>query len=128
MTGEERDLASQGSPFWRFSLSFYGSAEIRAACLAMQDVAGADVNIVLYLLFSATRGRVLSQQAVVDLDAGVADWRAHIVRPLRTVRRTAKDRHFWLLRMRRPFTSGLNRSSSKANVCNKRRCINAART
>jgi uncharacterized protein (TIGR02444 family) len=76
--------------FWQFSLEYYARPGVEAACLALQDEAGADVDLLLYLLFCARHGRALSGEEVARLDRLVADWRAEVVRPLRAIRRRLK--------------------------------------
>jgi uncharacterized protein (TIGR02444 family) len=76
--------------FWDFSLRLYGRPGVPAACLALQDEGGADVNLVLFLLYLADCGRMLDAAAVADLDQATRDWREHVVKPLRGVRRLLK--------------------------------------
>jgi len=80
----------QDSPFWRFSLSFYREPEVAATCIALQDEAGVDVNMLLFLLWSATLRRSLPQAAVADLEARIGPWREAAVIPLRALRRTLR--------------------------------------
>jgi len=49
---EDLHIPHHGSPFWRFSLRFYARAKISAICLLLQDEAGVDVNLLLFLLLS----------------------------------------------------------------------------
>ncbi len=77
---------------WAFSLRFYDDAPTQAACLALQDEAGGDVNVMLWLLWRASRGEMIGPEGVAELDALVAPWREAVVRPLRTVRREMKAR------------------------------------
>jgi uncharacterized protein (TIGR02444 family) len=56
-----------------------------------QDRFGADVNIVLYRLWQAYRGRRLSDGDVRNVIEFVGTWQANVVRPLRTVRRFLKN-------------------------------------
>lgn len=79
------------SPFWRFSVSFYSVPQVAAACLDLQDKAGADVNIVMFLLWNATQSRTFSAAAVADLESRIGVWRDSVVVPLRTVRRALKS-------------------------------------
>ena len=79
------------SAFWDFSLRFYARPGVAAACLDLQDEAGADVNVVLYLLFLASQGRQLAQTEVAEIDNLVAVWREQVVRPLRSARRHLKN-------------------------------------
>ena len=46
--------STQGSPFWRFSLRFYRQPRVADACIALQEEAGVDVNLLLFLLWHAT--------------------------------------------------------------------------
>ncbi|GJE04283.1 TIGR02444 family protein [Methylobacterium isbiliense] len=77
-------------PLWTFALVLYGRPGAAAACLALQDEAGADVTLVLYLIWCAQTGRALDAAAVRSADATVAAWRAAVVAPLRGVRRAMK--------------------------------------
>jgi uncharacterized protein (TIGR02444 family) len=82
--------ASQETPFWRFSLGFYALPGVAPACLDLQDEAGVDVNLLMYLLWSAARCRALAADEVRALDAKLAGWRDTAVVPLRTLRRALK--------------------------------------
>jgi uncharacterized protein (TIGR02444 family) len=79
------------SAFWDFSLHFYARPGVAPACLELQDRAGADVNVILYLFFLATQSRRLDDTAVAALDETVAAWREQVVRPLRMARRHLKS-------------------------------------
>jgi uncharacterized protein (TIGR02444 family) len=76
--------------FWAFSLRFYAAPQVSGLCLELQDRFGADVNILLYLLFRAVDGISLDAPAIAHLDAFARDWRTEVVKPLREVRRTLK--------------------------------------
>jgi uncharacterized protein (TIGR02444 family) len=82
---------SGASRFWRFSLRLYRIPEIASACLELQDRAGADVNIVLYLMFLAKEARLVGRVEVEQCDAILAPWRKEVVQPLRMVRRKMKE-------------------------------------
>ena len=81
---------NRGSAFWQFSLEFYARPRVAGACLELQDGAGVDVNLLLYLLFLANHERAVGRDDVARLDALVATWREHAVRPLRALRRELK--------------------------------------
>jgi len=83
--------SSSGSPFWRFSLAFYRRAGVADACIALQEQAGVDVNLLLFLLWQASLRRVISAAQVDDLERRIAPWRNATVIPLRTVRRVLKS-------------------------------------
>jgi uncharacterized protein (TIGR02444 family) len=86
-----RSSSSQGSPFWRFSLRFYRQPGVADACIALQEEAGADVNLLLFLLWQGTLGRALSPADVEELERRIAPWRERSVIPLRAVRRALKS-------------------------------------
>ena len=82
---------NSGSPFWRFSLRFYREPAVADACIALQEEARIDVNLLLFLLWQATRSRVLSKKEVEELETVIAPWRDATVIPLRGVRRALKS-------------------------------------
>jgi uncharacterized protein (TIGR02444 family) len=84
-------MTANDSAFWRFSLRFYALPDVAPACLALQDEANVDVNLMLFLLFLAESGRVITHDDVVRLDAGIAPWRSEVVEPLRALRRRLKS-------------------------------------
>jgi len=85
------EAASSDTPFWRFSLAFYRDPAVAAACIALQDEAGVDVNMLLFLLWNATQNRTLSQADIADLDRRIGAWREAAVVPLRALRRALKS-------------------------------------
>lgn len=89
-------ITSDHSAFWEFSLRFYATSEVQQACLKLQDTYGADVNIMLFMLFQASLGHRLSETTIRELDAKIAGWRNEIVQPLRELRRRLKAHPFSL--------------------------------
>jgi uncharacterized protein (TIGR02444 family) len=76
--------------FWPFSLRFYSNPAIQTVFLDLQDQFGADVNVVLYGLWQALKGRRLSERdirAVIEL---VGAWQLNVVLPLRKLREVLK--------------------------------------
>ena len=84
-------MTANDSAFWRFSLRFYALPDVAPACLALQDEANVDVNLMLFLLFLAESGRAITRDDVARLDASIAPWRAEVVEPLRALRRRLKS-------------------------------------
>lgn len=82
---------SQGSPFWRFSLQFYRLPKVADACITLQEEAGVDVNLLLFLLWHARQRRRLSVADVTALEQKIAPWRDITVIPLRSVRRALRS-------------------------------------
>jgi uncharacterized protein (TIGR02444 family) len=85
------EAARQESPFWRFSLRFYRQPAVADACIRLQEEAGVDVNLLLFLLWHATRKRALSAAEVAELEQRIGAWRDMTVIPLRAVRRALKS-------------------------------------
>jgi uncharacterized protein (TIGR02444 family) len=83
--------SSVGSPFWRFSLRFYRQPKVGDACIALQEEAGVDVNLLLFLLWHATLMHVLSAAEVDVLEGRIGPWRDTTIIPLRAVRRVLKS-------------------------------------
>jgi uncharacterized protein (TIGR02444 family) len=83
--------SSTGSPFWRFSLRFYQQPRVADACIALQEEAGVDVNLLLFLVWQATLKRALSPLEVGELEGRIGAWREATVIPLRSVRRALKS-------------------------------------
>jgi uncharacterized protein (TIGR02444 family) len=85
------EAPSQASPFWQFSLRFYRQPKVAEACITLQEAAGVDVNLLLFLLWHATLKRALSAAEVAELESRIGPWREATVVPLRTVRRALKS-------------------------------------
>lgn len=79
---------SPGEEFWKFSLDFYARPGVEAACLALQDEHGRDVNIMLYLcwLGLSARGRI-DGHGLAGAEETMAPWRRAALEPLRAARR-----------------------------------------
>jgi uncharacterized protein (TIGR02444 family) len=91
MTMPESKPSPSGSPFWRFSLQFYRLPGVAEACIELQEEAGADVNLLLFLLWHGARQRRLSTAEVERLEQKIASWRNLTVIPLRAIRRALKS-------------------------------------
>lgn len=77
-------------PFWRFSLRVYRAPGVQAACLALQDDHGADVNLVLLCAFAGHDGRSLDRRRLRQAMARVGDWQTAVIAPVRAARRALK--------------------------------------
>ena len=84
-------LSAQGSPFWRFSLRFYRQPKVADTCIALQEERGVDVNLLLFLLWQARRGRALTVAEAEGLERRIGPWRDRTVIPLRALRRALKS-------------------------------------
>jgi uncharacterized protein (TIGR02444 family) len=81
---------TETTPYWRFSLHFYRQQGVADVCIALQDGCGVDVNLLLFLLWLADDGQLLSADEVRKLDDQVRDWRNLTIIPIREVRRKLK--------------------------------------
>jgi uncharacterized protein (TIGR02444 family) len=72
-------------------LQFYRLPKVADACIVLQEEAGVDVNLLLFLLWHARQRRRLSAADVAALEAQIAPWRDVTVIPLRGVRRALKS-------------------------------------
>ncbi len=80
----------KGEPFWEFSLAFYAKPGVSAACLALQDEFGADVDVVLFVLWCARLGCGLDAAELGAVDGAIAVWRGSVVQPIRAARRACR--------------------------------------
>lgn len=79
------------NPFWEFSLAVYGRPGVPAACLALQDGRGIDVNILLFAAWAGLEcATALTPAALDGVDASVSAWRRDVVQPLRAIRRRVR--------------------------------------
>ena len=86
------DTASQAnpSPFWTFSLGYYRGAGVSEACLELQDTCGVDVNVVLFLLWTASQKRRVTADQVKRIADTVRPWQVDVIGPIRALRRMLK--------------------------------------
>ena len=84
------DTPTATTPFWRFSLKFYGQLGVSDACIALQDGCGVDVNLLLFLFWLASERQTLSADEVKKLDATIKSWRELTIIPIRDTRRKLK--------------------------------------
>ena len=75
------------SDFFAYSLAVYGRADVAQSCLALQDREGLDVNLILFCLWAATKGRQLEDREITDLIDAVAAWQQDVVATFRELRR-----------------------------------------
>lgn len=78
-------------PFWDFSLATYGRDGVAEACLALQEMHGADVNILLFCAWAGGNGVRLDRAQIEAVCEAVRGWHEEVVRPLRSVRRRLKS-------------------------------------
>jgi uncharacterized protein (TIGR02444 family) len=85
-------MAESAEPLWSFSEAFYARPGVAAACLALQDRHGHDVNQLLYGCWIGLSGRGRLAPADLARAAEVAEpWRRAVIEPLRAARRAIKE-------------------------------------
>ncbi len=79
------------SAFWTFTLDVYGRDGVQSSVIHLQDARGADVNLLLYAMWTAGLGLPAFDVARAAELAAMADpWRAAAIEPLRAVRTALK--------------------------------------
>jgi uncharacterized protein (TIGR02444 family) len=91
MSANDNNTPPGKSPFWLFSVRLYGLPGVAPACIALQDEAGVDVNVLFFLLWNATQHRALSVADVSQIEQAIGPWRDMAVVPIRNVRRALKS-------------------------------------
>ncbi|WEK47882.1 MAG: TIGR02444 family protein [Candidatus Andeanibacterium colombiense] len=76
-----------GQALWDFALDFYGRDGVRHACLRLQDDAGADVPLLIFVCFAATRGQAFAFEDLLKIEDEGALWRRGVIGNLRVARR-----------------------------------------
>jgi uncharacterized protein (TIGR02444 family) len=90
--------AAARNPFWAYSLRLYRRPGVAPACLALQERLGLDVNLLLFCLWTGSRGIVLAPRAMAMAVDISAMWSTNVVKPLRGVRRFLKPMQLPLYR------------------------------
>lgn len=76
---------------WDFAVSLYRRNGVAIACLALQDRRSVDVPVLLFAAWLGRRAIALAEKDVATIDASIGAWRADVILPLRSVRRTLKS-------------------------------------
>ncbi len=75
------------NPFWDFSVNIYGCDDVPAACLALQENCGTNVNMVLFCCWAGEIGvNSLDVQDIRTALTAINGWNQNIVKRLRYVR------------------------------------------
>lgn len=84
-------ITFEDNPFWDHSLQVYGGEGVSAACIALQDRHGLDVNLILYCLWIGQDGGGVLEEADFDrLIAASGGWNADVICRLRAARLAIK--------------------------------------
>ncbi|OZG74645.1 TIGR02444 family protein [Hahella sp. CCB-MM4] len=85
------------NPLWDYACARYANPELRDLCLHLQETRGADVNLVLAAGWAAQKGHCME---TARLHSQVADWRHHIILPIRQCRQSLNKQHCQERRLR----------------------------
>jgi uncharacterized protein (TIGR02444 family) len=88
--GVGRDEAWPASALWDYAVALYASPGVAAACLALQDRRGADVNLLLLACWLGATGREPDAGRIAEVLEQAEAWQEGLVRPLREARRRLK--------------------------------------
>ena len=78
--------------FWTFTLGIYAERRVQSALIHLQDDRDADVNLLLYALWSASIGLPpLESDRIRLLARLVRQWRVTAIEPLRAIRNALGD-------------------------------------
>lgn len=80
------------SALWDYALALYAAPGVEAACLALQDRCGADVNLVLFACWVGAGGRQVDAERLAEARDEALAWQTELVGPLRAARRGLKQR------------------------------------
>ncbi|MDE1147402.1 MAG: TIGR02444 family protein [Azospirillaceae bacterium] len=76
---------------WPHALALYARPGVAPLCLEAQDTLGADVPLLLWAAWAASRGYRLTNGDMTRAEALATAWRAPVIQPLRRARRALKD-------------------------------------
>ncbi|MBT5292108.1 MAG: TIGR02444 family protein [Cellvibrionales bacterium] len=76
---------------WDFAVGIYQHAPIKSACLRLQDTAGADVCVLLAVVWLGKNGRQLTLAEIALLVSTVETWQQKMTLPLRRLRKEVRQ-------------------------------------
>ena len=79
------------SSLWDFAVGIYQHTPIKSACLQLQDTAGADVCVLLTVVWLGKNGRQLTLAEIALLVSTVEIWQQKMTLPLRQLRKEIKQ-------------------------------------
>jgi len=84
---------TRATDLWEFCLALYARPGVAPACLALQDRHGADIPLLLAVLWHGQRG--LGPAPLAKWRPVARRWREQAILPLRNLRRAMKGRDGW---------------------------------
>ena len=83
-------MAADGDGFWNYSVKAFGTDGVAPALIALQDRAGAHVNLLLFCCWAASEGIAVDANLLRRARESAGAWQSEIVEPLRALRRKLK--------------------------------------
>lgn len=83
--------SQEAQALWDFAVGLYAQPEVSRLCLRLQDEYALDVNILLYVVWTSSRGVQLCPADFSAIDAVTREWAREVVQPLRNLRRRWKS-------------------------------------
>jgi uncharacterized protein (TIGR02444 family) len=78
-------------PIWDFVLAYYRQQGVSEAAIALQDSAGIDVNMILFLMWLSGQSKTLAEADMRKLGEASHGWQRSVVVPIRNIRRLLKE-------------------------------------
>ena len=78
-------------PIWDFVLGYYRQQGVSEAAIALQDSAGIDVNMILFLMWLSGQRKTLAEADMRKLGETSHGWQHSVVVPIRNMRRLLKE-------------------------------------
>ena len=82
---------NSASPIWDFVLGYYRQQGVSEAAITLQDSAGIDVNMILFLMWLSAQKRTLGVAEAKTVSEKSIGWQHDVVVPVRGVRRLLKE-------------------------------------
>lgn len=83
-------MANGSAGFWDYSLKAFRTDGVAPALIALQDRAGAHVNLLLFCCWAASEGIAIDPKLLRLAKENAGAWQSEIVEPLRALRRRLK--------------------------------------
>lgn len=85
-------MSNESRDFWQFSLALYDREGVADACLELQADYHFDVNLILMCYWYGSCYGEMDERLMRDVTTFSAQWRRHVVEPLRNTRTWMKQR------------------------------------
>lgn len=82
---------SVSPPIWDFVLNYYRQQGVSEAAIKLQDAAGIDVNMILFLMWLSGQSKALAEADMKKLSEASHVWQRSVVVPIRNIRRLLKE-------------------------------------